>query len=361
MNRVLFFLLFVLSAACVGAVAGVETLEQPHGDLVHGQSTTIDNSLGEGLGGAGTRGGLEEREQLGANRVRSGHSEGDSEGEEGPPSSPPLDSDGDVCRNTGKGGSKCENNREVSEDSHADSADPPGMEHCTKKDGESEANCLEASVTLCSQPKVPKEPAPTSPKEPAPTLPTSTAKGPQEGLGPSSGQADSGAIVNRTGGGSNGGSSSDRPDAPAPPAASSSSSAEESAAPTEGDSQAGVSGSSAPGEGAADNANAEETQPSSSSSSSSETVSANNSDTANAGNGTTSPEGEPQSNSSNVENTDTTPSITTTTTTTTTTTLPPELTNNKKGDADSSSSISSSVWVRVPLLIVVTLACILVC
>ncbi|ORC84001.1 uncharacterized protein TM35_000511020, partial [Trypanosoma theileri] len=40
------------------------------------------------------------------------------------------------------------------------------------------------------------------------------------------------------------------------------------------------------------------------------------------------------------------------TTTTTTTTLPPELTNNKKGDADSSnSSISSSVWVRVPLLI----------
>ncbi|ORC81843.1 uncharacterized protein TM35_001051000 [Trypanosoma theileri] len=47
--------------------------------------------------------------------------------------------------------------------------------------------------------------------------------------------------------------------------------------------------------------------------------------------------------------------------TSTTTTLPPELTNNKKGDADSSSSISSSVWVRVPLLIVVTLACILVC
>ncbi|ORC84032.1 uncharacterized protein TM35_000511330 [Trypanosoma theileri] len=52
---------------------------------------------------------------------------------------------------------------------------------------------------------------------------------------------------------------------------------------------------------------------------------------------------------------------TTTTTTTTTTTLPPELSNNKKGDADSSSSISSSVWVHVPLLIVVTLAYILVC
>ncbi|ORC84431.1 uncharacterized protein TM35_000451690 [Trypanosoma theileri] len=52
----------------------------------------------------------------------------------------------------------------------------------------------------------------------------------------------------------------------------------------------------------------------------------------------------------------------TTTTTTTTTTLPPEAANKKKGDADSCSSISSSVWVRVPpLLIVVTLACILVC
>ncbi|ORC83959.1 uncharacterized protein TM35_000521030, partial [Trypanosoma theileri] len=54
--------------------------------------------------------------------------------------------------------------------------------------------------------------------------------------------------------------------------------------------------------------------------------------------------------------------------TTTTSTIPtlPEISNNTimpnvKGDADSSSSIISSVWVRVPLLIVVTLACILVC
>ncbi|ORC84061.1 uncharacterized protein TM35_000501150 [Trypanosoma theileri] len=64
---------------------------------------------------------------------------------------------------------------------------------------------------------------------------------------------------------------------------------------------------------------------------------------------------------SDVGNANTTPSEESTTTTTTTTTLPPELTNNKKGDADSSSSISSSVWVRVPLLIVFTLTCILVC
>ncbi|ORC84211.1 uncharacterized protein TM35_000471060 [Trypanosoma theileri] len=57
-----------------------------------------------------------------------------------------------------------------------------------------------------------------------------------------------------------------------------------------------------------------------------------------------------------------------TTTTTTTNTIPTingisnnTIMPNVKGDADSSSSISSSVWVRVPLLIVVTLACILVC
>ncbi|ORC82245.1 uncharacterized protein TM35_000951100 [Trypanosoma theileri] len=69
-------------------------------------------------------------------------------------------------------------------------------------------------------------------------------------------------------------------------------------------------------------------------------------------NGTT-PEGSESANTQegDVRNTDPT----------TTTTLPPESANNKKGDADSSSSISSSVWVRVPLLIVVTLACILVC
>ncbi|ORC84046.1 uncharacterized protein TM35_000501000, partial [Trypanosoma theileri] len=55
-------------------------------------------------------------------------------------------------------------------------------------------------------------------------------------------------------------------------------------------------------------------------------------------------------------------------TTTNTNTIPtiPGISNNTimpnlKGDADSSSSISRSVWVRVPLLIVVTLACILVC
>ncbi|ORC84218.1 uncharacterized protein TM35_000471130 [Trypanosoma theileri] len=76
---------------------------------------------------------------------------------------------------------------------------------------------------------------------------------------------------------------------------------------------------------------------------------------ANVENGSTTEGSASSNNPANEESTSTT------TTTTTTTTLPPELTNNKKGDADSSSIISSSVWVRVPLLIVVTLACILVC
>ncbi|ORC83819.1 uncharacterized protein TM35_000561170 [Trypanosoma theileri] len=64
--------------------------------------------------------------------------------------------------------------------------------------------------------------------------------------------------------------------------------------------------------------------------------------------------------STTTSDTTNTPNTNEESTTTTTTTLPPESTNNKKGDADSSSMISS-VWVRVALLIVVTLACILVC
>ncbi|ORC83573.1 uncharacterized protein TM35_000641050 [Trypanosoma theileri] len=72
--------------------------------------------------------------------------------------------------------------------------------------------------------------------------------------------------------------------------------------------------------------------------------------------------GDAQNESTNTQNADVgSGNSSTTTTTTTTTTLPPELPNNKKGDADSSSSISSSLCVRVSLLIVVTLACILVC
>ncbi|ORC83415.1 uncharacterized protein TM35_000721180 [Trypanosoma theileri] len=137
----------------------------------------------------------------------------------------------------------------------------------------------------------------------------------------------------------------------------------ESAAPTTTESEAEAAGISR--SGSSDNSStgettarqgSESTEASTSSPSSSPTESARGADAETPNNATSSAERESTDNQNETGNTETT-----TSTTTTTTTLPPELTNNKKGDADSSSSISSSVWVRVPLLIVVTLACILVC
>ncbi|ORC83575.1 uncharacterized protein TM35_000641070 [Trypanosoma theileri] len=123
--------------------------------------------------------------------------------------------------------------------------------------------------------------------------------------------------------------------------------AEESGVPA-GDPQPQQSGNSTT-EGNATNQGGEAAQTSPSTN-----TSATGNDAANDGNDNTTTGSESTNNNEgDADNTETT--------TTTTTTLPPELTNNKKGDADSSSSISSSVWVRVPLLIVVTLACILVC
>ncbi|ORC82109.1 uncharacterized protein TM35_000981120 [Trypanosoma theileri] len=102
-------------------------------------------------------------------------------------------------------------------------------------------------------------------------------------------------------------------------------------------------------------------QPSTTSSSTNTvTESVGSSETSPGNDNTSAGTGSTSNQEGDMGNAETTPTTTITTTTTTTTTLPPELTNNKKGDADSSSSISSSVWVRVPLLIVVTLACILV-
>ncbi|ORC80672.1 uncharacterized protein TM35_001501020 [Trypanosoma theileri] len=118
------------------------------------------------------------------------------------------------------------------------------------------------------------------------------------------------------------------------------------------DGQTGNSGNNITGETAANQRN-KATQPSSSSSNKPDTGNAGESETTLTENGTASTERESTNNQEGVEsNTDNT---------TTLTTLPPELTNSKKGDGDSSSSISSSVWVRVPLLIVVTLSCILLC
>ncbi|ORC89769.1 uncharacterized protein TM35_000113030 [Trypanosoma theileri] len=83
-------------------------------------------------------------------------------------------------------------------------------------------------------------------------------------------------------------------------------------------------------------------------------------ETEKAGNEITSSEGNSSSSQGDSRNTDTN-----TNTTNSIPTVPEISTNNimpnLKGDADSSSSSMSSVWMRVPLLIVVTLACILVC
>ncbi|ORC83755.1 uncharacterized protein TM35_000581180 [Trypanosoma theileri] len=133
---------------------------------------------------------------------------------------------------------------------------------------------------------------------------------------------------------------------------------EGSAVESSDDGETGGKGNNTTREGEnGDNNGTVATQPSADSPNTSETGSGDGSDTATPGNGTVPAESESTGNQEEVaDNTDPT-----TTTTTTTTTLPPELTNNKKDDADSSSSIISFVWVRIPLLIVVTLACILVC
>ncbi|ORC83858.1 uncharacterized protein TM35_000551270 [Trypanosoma theileri] len=125
--------------------------------------------------------------------------------------------------------------------------------------------------------------------------------------------------------------------------------------------QTGANVNNPAGEGAVNAESTAAAQPTSPSPESSDTETANGSGTANDGGGSTPAGSESSNNPSDADNTENT-------TTTTTTTIPtvPEISNsnimpNVKGDADSSSSISSSVWVRVPLLIVVTLACILVC
>ncbi|ORC82227.1 uncharacterized protein TM35_000961060 [Trypanosoma theileri] len=137
--------------------------------------------------------------------------------------------------------------------------------------------------------------------------------------------------------------------APPPPTAADAGTTDSS--PSGGPTGANVNNSA--GEGAVNAESTATAQPTSPSPESSDTETANGSGTANDGGGSTPAGSEPSNNPSDADNTDTT--------TTTTNIIPTEPANNKKGDADSSSSISSSVWVRVPLLIVATLACILVC
>ncbi|ORC83964.1 uncharacterized protein TM35_000521080, partial [Trypanosoma theileri] len=153
-----------------------------------------------------------------------------------------------------------------------------------------------------------------------------------------------------TGAGDVGGSSPTPQDSPTPASPVDGS----SVAPVEG--QNGNSGSSPTGETTSTQGGEAAEETSSSPTNTSEIENATDADIASTENNTPAAGSESTNNQEgDAENTESTR------TNSTTTTLPSELTNNKKGDADSSSSISSSVWVRVPLLIVVTLACILVC
>ncbi|ORC83855.1 uncharacterized protein TM35_000551240 [Trypanosoma theileri] len=304
----------------------------------------------------------------------------------------------EVCpsKNTG---SKCENKPKQPEDSPE--CLEPEKEKCSTEDGGSEENCRKASETPCPQPP---EPAPTT-KEPnrsggepgvvgpgAAIIPNSDSEAGenQEKLGgkveldaagqkplaqipatstatprPVNGEErdpvlqgtdDTGTGVQRPIGGSDG---SAHPPAASPIAAGAAVEGSNGSSPSGG--QTGANVNNPAGEGAVNAESTAAVQPTSPSPESSDTETANGSGTANDGGSSTSPESEPSNNPSDEEST-------TTSTTTTTNIIPPvpginnnNIMPNVKGDADSSSSISSSVWVRVLLLIVVTLACILVC
>ncbi|ORC83924.1 uncharacterized protein TM35_000531080 [Trypanosoma theileri] len=193
--------------------------------------------------------------------------------------------------------------------------------------------CTPNSSASCPLPKPPEKPLPSVLKEPEPNVPLGSVEAhPRE----------------------------DKPGTPAIVDDASTSSPKEDRQGMNGDKgEVDVAASAPEAEGTtgrgsnstADNQGTAGKQPSHSSSVNSDTVNTSGSEATTAGSGIT-PSESTNTQEGNVGNTETT---------TTTTTLPPELTNNKKGDADSSSSISSSVWVCVPLLIVVTLACILVC
>ncbi|ORC81502.1 uncharacterized protein TM35_001151090, partial [Trypanosoma theileri] len=253
--------------------------------------------------------------------------------------------DGD-CRDTGKEGSKCKPNPEVVEDS-PECKEHSEKEKCTTEDGKSEGDCPNGSELPCT----PKEPAPTSPKEPAPTIPKAPGlneKGSTEevGLDTVSGgpTGERGTDGSRQGSGTHIGSgpvSSSAPPTVSPPSQSTTN--EERRDPSPTDTHTGnIGGSTTEESGALQGG--DPAQPSSSpTTSETESVGENaaGSDATTAANDTKPTEGESPSTQEGAEGN------TESTTTTTTTTLPPELTNNKKGDADSSSSISSSVWVRV--------------
>ncbi|ORC84541.1 uncharacterized protein TM35_000431090 [Trypanosoma theileri] len=224
-------------------------------------------------------------------------------------------------------------------------AEPSGTDGCITNGPITEESCRGGSGdTHCTQPQ----------QEPALSTSTRREEGQENGTpGPIGASGNPGEAAAGFPGSGVVASSSSEPSAPGPtPPAKLSG---ESSVEPSGDGQTGNKGNNTPPEGEnGDNRVTTETQPSVDSPNTSATVSDDGSDTPKDESGTTPAESESSSNQQHVETADTT-----TSTTTTTTTLPPEPANNNKGDADSSSM--SSVWVRVSLLIVVTLAFILVC
>ncbi|ORC83969.1 uncharacterized protein TM35_000521130 [Trypanosoma theileri] len=252
---------------------------------------------------------------------------------------------GDEACSSANTGSNCGSKDTEAEAPPTECTEESQKENCPANSVQTKGNCTDDSNTSCS--KTGKEPAPITPKEPAPhaehsntdaavsltpgtgsTLSTGSPKDERQGENRNQGNADVSA-----------------PSPAAPPAG------EATDGPTAVEGQAESSNNAAVG--TPQNKESAGQPPSTTSSTNTVTESVSSSDTSPGNDNTSAGTGSTNTQEGDVGNTDT-PS-------TTTTTLPPELTNNKKGDADSSSSISSSVWVRVPLLIVMTLACILVC
>ncbi|ORC84021.1 uncharacterized protein TM35_000511220 [Trypanosoma theileri] len=246
------------------------------------------------------------------------------------------------------------------EAARTDDCVPSDKKRCPNNDGDTQDNCRDDSGGACTQTEI--IPVPEGP-----------GKGPgkigdenpqdlnsENSLPDADGHSDSGPSKNRetgssagTGGVADGRTStSEVATPPTAPAPAPSTAGNTTVASTAGNSDAPSDNPQHANNEASEGA----PSPTTPSSSSSATASDGGSNPTSTENDNTSSTSESTTNTANTTNNEES-----TTTTTTTTTLPPELTNNKKGDADSSSSISSSVWIRVPLLIVITLACILVC
>ncbi|ORC84393.1 uncharacterized protein TM35_000451310 [Trypanosoma theileri] len=270
-------------------------------------------------------------------------------------------SDGGACREPGSIGPKCEKDPKSPETSPSECADLSESERCNTNGDESDGECHQESKPCSPQ----KKPALTTPNK----------ENPEGDRGTNGTVGAAGAAGAGTGAGSAASGPGGPGALPAVGDAVSPSSvpvASQGTKPVQGEADLSAS---APGEITggqtavedqaestdnskevenATNADGAAEQPSSSNTTVTESTSG--SDTSPTENGSTSAGTE----STNTQSTDV-GNTETSTTTTTTTTLPPELTNNKKGDADSSSSISSSVWVRVPLLIVTVLFSATVC